>query len=259
MPMHVVELCHTWLYAGCDCSMYFVTTSASACTYMHMYVHAQHLMIGFKLKSIIKAKQFSSSVFLLEHFFHFYRRTELLLSSLIGLSPVTPDDASHLTATLRYVSRLTPASVARVQLLSCIHTAYYNGKAGKRWGYVYAASLESEVQADWMVQSMVLLFFQLHLITTLINHYTLNTVFSQVTGTCRVWSLTCCACTASHVQGMPLWTSWSPNFSLDPQWGPACSGQQQYPQMFHTTKCIVMLYNLLFVTTVFAQSDAALD
>ena len=129
MPMYVVELCHTWLYAGCDCSMYFVTTSASACTYMHMYVHAQHLMIGFKLKSIIKAKQFSSSVFLLEHFLHFYRRTELLLSSLIGLSPITLDDASHLTATLRYVSRLTPASVARVQLLSCIHTAYYNGKS----------------------------------------------------------------------------------------------------------------------------------
>lgn len=132
-------------------------------------------------------------------------------------------------------------------------------KAGKRWSYVYTASLALEVQADWMVQSMVLLFLQLHLITTLINHYTLNTVFSQVTGTCRVWSLTCCACTASHVQGMPLWTSWSPNFSLDPQWGPACSGQQQYPQMFHTTKRIVMLYNLLFVTTVFAQSDATLD
>ena len=100
---------------------------------------------------------------------------------------------------------------------------------------------------------------RLHLITTLINHYTLNIVFSQVTGTCRVWSLTCCACTASHVQGMPLWTSWSPNFSLDPQWGPACSGQQQYPQMFYTTKCIVMLYNRLFVTTVFARSDATLD
>ena len=111
---------HGFMQDAIVLTIYFVTTSASACT--HMHIHPQHLMIRFKLQSFIRAKQFSSSVFLLEHFFHFYRCTELLLCSLIGLSPVTPDDASHLTATLNYVSRLIPASVARVQLLSCTYS-----------------------------------------------------------------------------------------------------------------------------------------